>query len=62
MSNAAIDQCAYGQLRVAIDEGVEWFALAPDATLTDIANVFLATVDRAPRRLLSVRISILSAP
>jgi hypothetical protein len=62
MSEAPIIQCDYGQLRVAIDNGIEWFALAPDATLNDIGEIFQATAVESSRRLISVHISIVSAP
>jgi hypothetical protein len=62
MPEVRTDQCPYGKLQLVIDDDVQWFALAPDATLTDIVDMFHATAGAVPRRLLSVRISIQSAP
>lgn len=62
MPHAWNDQTSYGKLQLAIDDNVEWFALAPDATLDDIADLFHATAGAIPRRLLSIRVTIQSAP
>lgn len=62
MPNTQNDQCSYGKLQLVIDNDVEWFALAPDATLTDIADLFRATAGAAPCRLFSVCIFVQSAP
>lgn len=62
MPEVRTDECPYGKLQLAIDDDVEWFALAPGATLDDIGDLFHATAGAVPRRLLSVRVSIKSAP
>ena len=56
------DQCPYGKLQLAINGDIEWFALAPEATLTDIADMFRQKAGSVPRRLMSVRVTIESAP
>jgi len=62
MPDEWIDQFGYGKLHLAIDDDVAWFALAPDATLNDIADLFHVTAEGASRRLLSVRVMIQSEP
>ena len=62
MPDEWIDQPPYGKLQLAIDDDVAWFALAPDATLNDIADLFHVTAGGASCRLLSVRVMIQSVP
>lgn len=55
-------QIEYGRLHVAVDGEVQQYALAPEATLADVGDIFASAPRNDPRRLLSVQITIVSEP
>lgn len=61
-ASASAHKGEYGRLRVAYDDDVRYYALAPEATLADLGNIFVASRADEPRRLHSVQITIVTEP
>jgi hypothetical protein len=52
----------FGRLRVAFDDEIQYYALAPEATLGDVSVIFAAASSPDCRRLRSVVVTIVTEP